>query len=190
MLTFNAERHEYRWNGQIVPSVTQVLDLLSDYSMVPLAILERKKQIGQALHAAIELDLNGELDYDTIHPVWEGYFIGWQKFISQSGFVVESNEQKIFSEKYRFAGTLDLVGQLNNESVLIDAKTTAILMPTVGPQTAAYAEGIKKPRIKRYALQLSPDGKYNLEPCTDKNDWAIFQAALTLWYWRQKCKKQ
>lgn len=190
MLTFNAERHEYRWNGQIVPSVTQVLDPLSDYSMVPSAILERKKQIGTAVHIAIDLDIKGELDESTIHPAWEGYFSGWRKFKEQSGFVVESSEQYVFSEKYRFAGTLDLVGMLPSGPALIDTKTTAILMPTVGPQTAAYAEGVQKPRINRYALQLSPDGKYNLEPCADKGDWAIFQAALTLWYWRQKCKKQ
>jgi hypothetical protein len=190
MLTFNPERHEYRWNGQVVPSVTQVLEPLSDYSMVPAAVLERKKQIGLAVHAAIELDLKGDLDESTIHPAWEGYFHGWRKFKEQSGFVVESTEQRVFSEKYRFAGTLDLVGALHRVPALIDTKTTTVLMPTVGPQTAAYAEGIKKPRINRYALQLSPDGKYNLEPCSDKGDWATFQAALTLWYWRQKCKKQ
>ncbi len=190
MLTFNRERHEYRWNGQIVPSVTQVLDPFSDYSMIPVATLERKKQIGVAVHLAIELDILGELDESTIHPAWSGYFDGWRKFRMHSGFIAELSEQFVYSEKYRFAGTLDLVGELPTGPALIDAKTTTVLMPTVGPQTAAYAEGIKRPRINRYALQLSPDGKYNLAPCRDKSDWATFQAALTLWYWRQKCKKQ
>ncbi|WP_297479816.1 hypothetical protein [Ferrovum sp.] len=172
-----------------MPSVTQILDQFSDYSMVPPHILERKRQIGTAVHAAIDLDLKGELDEETIHSAWGGYFDGWRKFQKESGFIVESSEQRIYSEKYRYAGTLDLVGTLSSGPALIDTKTTAVLMPSVGPQTAAYAEGIGKPRIKRYALQLTPDGKYSLEPCNGKNDWAVFQAALTLFNWRKSWKQ-
>ncbi len=189
MLTFNHELHQYRWNGQIVPSVTQILDQFSDYSMVPPHILERKRQIGTAVHAAIDLDLKGELDEESIHPAWEGYFKGWRKFKAESGFVIESSEQRIFSEKYQYAGTLDLVGELPSGPALIDTKTTVILMPSVGPQTAAYAEGIGRPRIKRYALQLTPDGLYNLEPCSNKNDFAVFQAALITFNWRKSWKQ-
>lgn len=187
MLSFDESKHEYRWKGKVVPSVTQVLKPLSDYSMVPDEVLNRKRDIGVAVHKAIELDLAGDLDESSIDDIWAGYFEGWKKFKAESGFIVTKSEQKGYSEKYGYAGTLDLLGELPKTGpALIDTKTCAVLMPSVGPQTAAYAEIAKQPRINRYALQLSPEGLYSLAPCQDKADWAIFQAALTLHKWRNK----
>jgi len=187
VLAFNEERHEYRWHGRLVPSVTQILKDLTDYSMVPDAVLNRKRDIGIAVHKAIELDLDGDLDESTIDPAWSGYFEGWLRFKFESGFIVAQAEHKDYSERYGYAGTLDLLGELpNTGGALIDTKTCAVLMPSVGPQTAAYAELAKKPRINRYALQLTPEGKYSLVACTDKSDWAVFQAALTLHRWRKQ----
>lgn len=185
VLTFDPVPHHYFWEGRRVPSVTQVLDAYSDFSMIPPAVLERKRQIGTAVHAAIELDLKDELDYGFIDPVWAGYFGGWLAFKEQSGFVVEAAEQRVFHKTLRYAGTLDLIGGLPKAgAVLLDTKTCVMLPKSAGPQTAAYREAIKQPKRKRFALQLAADGSYKLEPLIAINDFAIFQAALTLFRWR------
>ena len=187
MLEFDAATHTYRLNGQILPSVTQVLGPLTDLSMIPPAILERKRLIGQWVHAAIELDLKDDLDEESIGEDWRGYFMGWRKFRTESGFVVHENEQRVHSKKYGYAGTLDLTGELPKLGLsLIDTKCTATIYPAVGPQTAAYAEarGLKKP--KRFALQLKPNGTFNLHPCDDRGDLGVFMAALTLHNWRKR----
>ena len=62
VLTFDPEKHEYRINGVLVPSVSQILAPLYDFSKIPRDVLERKRQIGTAIHKAIELDLLGDLD--------------------------------------------------------------------------------------------------------------------------------
>jgi hypothetical protein len=52
--SFDANRHLYLVQGRPVPSVTQVLHsagLGADYSMVPPEVLERKRIIGQFVHA-------------------------------------------------------------------------------------------------------------------------------------------
>lgn len=190
MLTFDADSHTYRFCGKVVPSVTQILDGFVDLSFIPRDVLERKRQIGTAVHKAIELDTAGELDEDSIDESWGGYFMGWRKFRAESGFEVSSSEQQLYSQKYGFAGTCDLIGTLPKAGLaLIDAKTTTMLYPTVGPQTAAYAELANCPKAKRYALQLTPDGKYDLAPLTNRNDWSVFQAALILHNWRKTtCK--
>lgn len=63
--TFNPERHEYRLDGVRLPSVTEILHvagMLPDYSFVEEFYSER----GKAVHAAIALDLRGELDEGTV----------------------------------------------------------------------------------------------------------------------------
>lgn len=189
MLTFDRFTHTYRWNGAVVPSVTQILGQLTDLSMIPRDVLERKRQIGTWVHEAIELDLAGDLDESSINDSWRGYFNGWRKFQAEAGFVMLESERQVYSSKYAYAGTLDLFGDLPKLGrSLIDTKCTATLYPTVGPQTAAYAEAHGAPKAKRFALQLKPDGTYNLHPCADRGDLGVFMAALTLFNWRSKWK--
>ncbi len=189
MLTFDAATHTYRHQGRVVPSVTQILGPLTDLSMIPRDVLERKRQIGTWVHEAIELDLQGNLDEDSIGEDWRGYFMGWRKFQAESGFVMQEAEQRVFSEKYDYAGTLDLLGELPKAGqALIDTKCTATIYPTVGPQTAGYAEARGVPKAKRFALQLKPNGTYDLYPCQDRGDLGVFMAALTLFNWRKSWK--
>ncbi len=98
---------------------------------------------------------------------------------------MEQSEQQHYSEKYGYAGTLDLLGELPTGPALIDAKSTVTLYPTVGPQTAAYAELVKRPKINRYALMLSPDGNYELKHLNNRGDWSVFLAAITIHNWRK-----
>lgn len=190
MLTFDALTHTYRWNGVVVPSVTQILGQLTDLSMIPRDVLERKRQIGTWVHEAIELDLKNDLDEGSIGDDWRGYFNGWRKFQAESGFVRLDAEQQVYSVKYGYAGTLDLFGDLPKLGrALIDTKCTATIYPTVGPQTAAYAEAHGVQKAKRFALQLKPNGTYDLYPCTDRSDFGVFTAALTLFNWRKQWQK-
>lgn len=187
VLTFDALTHTYRYEGQVVPSVTQVLQPFYDFSMIPREVLERKRLIGEWTHAGIELDLQDNLDEDSIDDSWLGYFQGWRKFRNESGFVVQEAEQRVFSTKYRVAGTLDLLGTLPKiGQALIDTKTVAVTSPATGLQTAAYAElrGVQK--AKRYGLQLRPNGTYELHPFADRADFPTFLAALTIFNWKKR----
>jgi hypothetical protein len=56
----------------------------------------------------------------------------------------------------------------------------------VGPQTAAYAEALGEPRIKRRVVQLRRDGTYRTERLTDRADWNLFLSALNIYQWRNR----
>lgn len=45
-IEFDEQTHIYKLNGEIIPSVTQVLSRLSDFSYADPAILARKADIG------------------------------------------------------------------------------------------------------------------------------------------------
>ena len=54
-LDFDKALHQYRINGQSVPSVTSVLEMITDFSMVPAATLEAARVFGSHVHDACHL---------------------------------------------------------------------------------------------------------------------------------------
>ena len=94
-LDFNAEAHEYRLDGQLVPSVTQVLAVLEDFEGVPWHLLEAARKFGQHVHEACALMVRGELDWASLDPALVPYVEAAQRFIDESGFVVRACELQV-----------------------------------------------------------------------------------------------
>lgn len=173
MLTFDPTPHRYAWDGKPVPSVTQILAPLNDWSAVPPSILERKRQIGTACHRAIELDLAGKLDEQSIDPAVLPYFHAFQRFRDECRFEPIFTELRVtnneLGEPLRYAGTTDIYGNLNGVPVLIDWKTSLLTnAPAVGSQLAAYLRALYRMGIaslsdRRIAVKLGADGRYKLE---------------------------
>ena len=193
MLEFNAERHEYRLDGTILPSVTQVLAPCYDFSMVAPAVLERKRQIGVAVHKAIELLLADDLDEASLVPEITGYLAGWRTFVAECGLHLAdfgAVEKPLYHQAYKYAGTPDMTVCLYGKWTVLDVKTTADLHPAVALQTVGYLELVNAntPKgqhkiVQRCALRLLETGTYRLEGYTDKNDWTTFLAMLTVHRW-------
>lgn len=199
-LVFHPEGHRYTLDGAAVPGVTSALKLVSsaDYFGVPPEVLERKARLGTAVHRVIELDCQDDLDVDSLDDVLVPYYRAWRSFLVTSGFQVQLSESKLASRRYRFAGQLDLFGRLNAIPSVIDAKCVTVVMPSTGPQTAAYVQALRETRpdllppsmpVRRYALQLRPfDAQGNrlstpwkLHPFTDDAaDLRLFLACLTV----------
>lgn len=189
-LTFNAERHEYRLNGVIVPSVTQITDQFVDFSFVNPEALELARQRGTAVHIACELDDYNELDESTVDPRIVPYLDAYRKFRYEGGFTPEHTEMRVYSERYGFAGTLDRRGPMNGgKATLLDIKTGATASPSWALQTAGYAlaydEMYGATTKGRCVLQLKPNGKYNLIHYKGRNDTKVFLAALAVFNWKK-----
>lgn len=188
-LIFDEAEHIYTVGAQRVPSVTQILSPLVDFSMVPKAVLERAQQLGTAVHRATELFDLDDLDEDSLSDELLPFLTAWRKFRAETGFVPELIEQRFHHPALRFAGTLDRTGLMNGRRVLIDIKKMLTLGPVVGIQTAAYAELCRVHGHvvqDRYGLGLRKDGSYRLVPFTDKGDWPVFLSLLTIRNYRDK----
>lgn len=73
MVDFDEQTHTYRLDGVVIPSVTQVLASMSDFSWVNPAVLARKADIGRKVHKVCEWWDKDELDEETLHPLLAGY---------------------------------------------------------------------------------------------------------------------
>lgn len=181
-LVFDPAAHAYRFEGTKLPSVTGILAPLSDFSRVPPDVLERKRQIGTAVHLACEWDDEDALDDAATPALIMGYVEGWRMFKRDMQVAVLHKEARVHHPQRHYCGTLDRILRMRGKPMpqLVDIKTSAQIQKAVGPQTAGYAAAAGAPTYGRGVIQLMPDGRYHYEELTNPNDWAVFTACLTI----------
>jgi len=202
VLAFDPVGHEYRIDGALVPSVTQLLDdagLTPDYSVVSPAVLEHARTRGIHIDACCDLLDADDLDWRSVHPEAVPYLEAWIAFREYEGFTPVAAQVPLYHPRYGYAGTVDAVGLLpGNRPVIVERKSTAKMAATYALQTAGYAldgmwyappgGGVLAPvpweRPARLGVQLRRDGKYTLVPYDDPEDLAAFLGVVALGRWR------
>ena len=190
-LRFDEAEHAYYLGGQRLPSVTQVLAQLEDWSKVDPVALEIARVRGQHIHRMVELDVHGNLDEDSLAPEYHGYLRQWREFLAETRFKPMLAECRVHDEYAGYAGTFDLAGTLGTRFVLVDVKS-GLVPRTVPLQTAAYLNAAvvrgKFPRTaERAALRLHED-TYRFFPIESPygDDLGDFLAAVRLHAWRER----
>jgi len=171
------DQHVYHTDdGRVMPGVTSIIraaGLMGDTSHYT----EYARERGKAVHAAVEMHEQDDLDPASLHPDIVPYLDAWKLCKHDTGFESETQEQIIFNPTYQYAGTLDLAGFIGNDTAVIDLKT-GVHAHWWALQTAAY-NAVAKCK-KRFSLELHNDGKYKLTEHTDKRDFQRFLACLTI----------
>lgn len=186
-IEFDAEKHEYTWEGQKIPSVSDILAPLSAerYGEINPAVLQQAAARGTAVHEICEA-----MDYGLdpeIEPGLEGYAQAYSDFLRDYFPKWELIEQivyyrvngDVYTAPPLFCGTVDRYGTIDEKPAVLDIKTYASLttdsMISASCQTAMYAGAIfddirdniiKKAQLSlsvvRYLLHLKKDGSYRL----------------------------
>lgn len=174
------------------PRVTQVLKSVGiiDFSKVPADLLDRALKFGTAVHKATELDDKKNLNESVLDPNLKPYLDAWRSFKEATGFQIESIEEKVISQRYRYQGTLDRRGIIYKRRAVVDIKTSVDFHPGTSLQLAAYQGAFNetaKDKIRdRYAVILKEDRTYKIMKYTDDNDFNVFLACLSLTNWKEK----
>lgn len=177
MLTFDVTKHEYRVDGRLLPSVTQVLDW-AGISKGCEFYTEHSRQRGSASHEAIRL-MNSEdgIDWETLDPRLTPYIEAYGDFCS----IFQTIESEIpLDHPIGFAGTFDALGFINNKLALVDYKTGK-WQRSYDIQLCAYEMLLESNKEQLYltakdfplnlcTVELLPTGKYNLVPCRVDRD--------------------
>jgi hypothetical protein len=199
-LVFHVDPHRYELDGDLVPSVTQVLTRagLIDFSHVPGYVREAALERGRVVHQAIHYLNERDLDVDAFrasYPQYLGYVDAWMSFCAQRSFTAVLNETRVASRRHRLAGTLDCLGVLDGVAVLLDFKTGRPGDVAADLQTAAYlalalewAEDgddqrlreflARYPVVRRYGVQLLGDGSFRVEAYATPSDWRDFMTLV------------
>lgn len=187
--TFSELEHRYEIDGELVPSVTQVLSLagISDVSGIPAHILERARDIGTQVHVATELLDQDDLDIDSLDPQIIGYVAAYQKFRTETSFTPDFIEHRGVSQLYRYGFCIDRIGQLEGKATILDLKTSSRPQKSWQIQTAAYALGLGQfSEYERAVVHLAKDGTYKLLRHEESGDDSIWSSALIVAHWKLK----
>lgn len=189
-LKLDAASHTYRFNGELVPGVTDSLKQagLIDYSGIPQHVLDRAAERGKAVHLALEYLDRGTLDRDSVSDELLGYIEAYERFCIDSGFYVALSERSRFHAIRRYAGTFDRTGVIgHDDAVIVDFKTGEV-QDGHFLQLAAYAHFFPHPRrFRLIALKLSANRQYRVyEAPASKFDVHsnVFFSTINAAHWR------
>jgi len=146
----------YRRNEKYYPSVSSILnyfpknkffhDWLKEVGSNADIIVQKAATEGNQVHGAIEAFLNGEeiswLDewgnakYSL--EIWK-MILKFAEFWNTYKPELIATEYHLFSDKYEYAGTADIICHFQNKIWLIDIKTSNSLHTSHGLQLASYA---------------------------------------------------
>ena len=162
MIEFIKDQHLYLVDGILVPSVTQILQLIfpDKYKNVDKTILNKKASFGTEGHSIIE-----KLDVSNIN-IAKNQVLGIKNknlevCIREYLRLVEKHKieplehEKMVSYKYLFCGTLDLIANIEGTRSLCDIKFTAELdKDYLSWQLGMYALALNETFEKCYCIWL------------------------------------
>ncbi len=184
MLEFIPETHEYLYEGRSIPSVTQIL--AAEGFVDTTWYTDHGRDRGKYAHKATELYDRNDLDEESLDPELVPRLEAWKLFLKESGFKVTEIEGPIFNQALQYAGTRDRMGVFpNGKTAVLDLKN-GVIEAWCGLQLCAYI--MHEPNyygIERYAVRLKDDGKYSLKQFKDTNDFGIWRAAVSCYWWKR-----
>ena len=185
-LTFYDEKHEYWYDGERIPSVSEILRFASReaYATVNQVVMDEARDRGTRVHKACEtLDRTGEVDADSDIV---GYVKAYVRFVKEHKPKWELIEKPMMHPSKEYAGTLDRYGVIDGTTCcVLDIKTTSrIIKQLVSPQLYAYRkmlldnDPVRASGTALFSLQLKKDGTYTLSRHDDGK--ALWDACLAL----------
>ena len=182
-LNFREDKHWYSVDGDYVPSVTTILNVISKPALVPWAVkmgaewfrdnrkdylkgdiklddmvkgikgAYRKKSqdalnIGEEVHAWCEQAIKFKLGVGTMPSMPDNEVVresieNFRDWTKENDVKWLSSEEKIYNRKYKYAGTVDAIAEVNGVFGVIDFKTSKRLYDEYDLQVSAYGETIE-----------------------------------------------
>jgi len=193
-LTFEERRHIYRLRGFEIPSVSTIMQPLSEdvYGSINEDVLSKAADRGTAVHNAI--DNYVKFGVEDIPPEHMGYFQAFLKWYEDYDVKPYETEYRAYHKGLLYAGTLDMMASVKGEDTLVDFKTTASINEMLWRvQTEAYNKALASHYFqicffKKMVVQLKKDGDYNVVSfkAVDTDSWKVFTALLTVRNFKQK----
>lgn len=180
-LTFDEENHEYYWQLRNVPGISKILKklkLTKDYEGVDPYYAQR----GKVAHLAIEYDLAGELDFDSLDPALKPFVTAWRAFVAKHKYEPMLTERMFYSKTQDYAGRIDHYGAVDGLLTTFDVKCSKKHDPDADYQVCGQVYGLAENGFdsdQQGILELHDDGTFSWFPAVvDLNIWP---SVMTLW---------
>jgi len=191
MLEFIPETHTYLWEGQKVPSVTQVIEDACPFPWHD-ANVERAAEFGRVLHKTTQLHDLGELD--TYDPALGPWMKAWKRYLMdlenrRHGLLVVDIKSGAFSKSWypQMAAYENLYREAEKScEPIIEKRYYSKIYGYAGTVDRIYQPKMKR-GTEREAVQLLKTGDYKIyaSPNTWQADFNVFVSMLNVYNWKK-----
>ena len=133
----------------------------------PYKVSSDAKSRGSTVHSIVEAYKHTGEHIDSIPEEFRGYAKAFYKFVEDLSPIILEHEKTVFSAKYNYGGTLDLIIKIgNSKPIVCDVKTGKDIYQEAWLQTAAYHEALIEEGMDIdgiAVLLLMEDGTYKFE---------------------------
>lgn len=178
------DQHRYALDGRPVPGVTEVIRHFVPSRGVGDWYLTR----GKAVHMAVQLALDGTLDWRSLDERIAGRVKAILGFVAHAKLSPVAWEIQLAHSLFRYAGTLDFVGRDEQQNlVLCDWKGSVDCGATIqlGGYQLLYPDYI----TKAAAVECRDNGTFKCHWARNrelKEAGKVFLAMLTIYGWKNK----
>lgn len=161
--------------------------------------LTKAGDIGSQCHALIEWTLKGELMYEAgpsprISDAAQWAFMSWQDWRRAVNLKPVAVEQVVYSRIHGYAGTLDLLAEVDGVLTVIDWKTGKAVYSESHLQNAAYRQAIRemghgdpKQGLIVRLPKIESDPFFEVVPAkSEETMFPKFLDAKSVWTWAQE----
>lgn len=179
---YNEETRIHTLNGKVIPSVSQVIAPLSDFSMVSASVLARKTELGNQFHEACHLHIIDDLLFDSLDPDLVkpmNTFINWW-----SGFSDNYDNSNIVPETpgyhktLKYCGKPDLEIQDEHFPALFDWKLRGYLPVVDTLKLEAYNHMLSRKNYDLWTVCFDLEGGFRMHCSRNKYAWGIYRKLL------------
>jgi len=166
--------------------------------------LEKAADIGSQTHALIEWNLRASLMQEagpsprvTDKATWA--FMAWEDWKKSVNLKPIWIEQTVWSDTYGYAGTMDLLAEVNGKLTVVDWKTGKAIYPEAYLQNAAYRHALREmghgDPVQGIIVRLpknteDPEFEAKAVPESEATLFDIFLHTFKLWKWAQKGEEE
>lgn len=191
-LEFDEGKHKYYLDGTELPSVSAIIRPLSQsvYDTVDDSILAIAANRGTEIHKAIEnFNIFG---VGVIDPEYEGYFNAYKKWEAKRKPAVKLVEERTYNKMLMYAGTVDLLCEIDGRTCLVDYKSSYTVQDKVYRcQLEVYRQALSTHGIeidRKIVLHLKKTEEYEeiVYPTYDAEAWKVFGACKLVYDYMSK----
>jgi hypothetical protein len=136
---------------------------------------------GTTVHSIVESwETTGKVITNT-PPQFQGYARAFESWVNEYQAQLLEHERTIINTEHKYAGTLDLMVNINHQPAIIDVKTGKDIYAEAGLQLSAYKHGDEVKADKVGVVLLQEDGNYKFQWLPD--DFDTFLHVKAVWEW-------
>jgi hypothetical protein len=164
--------------------------------------LAKASEIGSQAHAMIEWNLRARMLEKAGPPPMisdkaQWSFRSWEDWAESVELKPILIEHGVYSELHGYAGTADLLAEINGKQTLLDWKTGKAIYPEAHLQNAAYRSAIREmgcgnPEqgliVRLPKVETDPNFEV-VEALPESECMPVFLSTLKLWYWLERNSK-